>query len=347
MLRTWLLTVGVVALTLPAGVTAQVTPAPSPDRRAPRAESRIFRVDMNRGRIGVVVNTAADAKSDKYGARIDAVTPGGPAEKAGLKAGDIITRFNGTALGGLVPVNDEDSGPGLKLVDLAHDLDPGDSVKIEYRRGSDTRTATLVAQDLSPYVLSGPFGGSIEVRPKIEMGDIAPLVGVGSGNFSFCFGDPWCSLELVTLNPDLGEYFGTKEGVLVVRAPADSTLPLKSGDVILSIGGRQPTSPSHAMRILRSYEAGETVSIDIMRHQRRMSVSWKVPDQSQRGWRRMAPENGEQSLWLRGEDFGAAERALDASRETLQRLMERSHDTFRREPIGYPTPVHERQTVEL
>ena len=100
-------------------------------------------------------------------------------------------------------------------------------------------------------------------------------------NFEF-FGSPWGDLEVVSLNPDLGEYFGTKEGVLVVKAPADSSLPLKGGDVILSIGGRKPTSPSHAMRILRSYEPGETVALDIMRKQKRVTVSWKVPERGER-----------------------------------------------------------------
>src|SRR2546430_13402406 len=32
------------------------------------------------------------------------------------------------------------------------------------------------------------------------------------------------------------------------------------------------------MRILRSYEAGESVSIDILRKQKRMSLTWKVPE---------------------------------------------------------------------
>src|SRR6058998_3237651 len=60
-------------------------------------------------------------------------------------------------------------------------------------------------------------------------------------------------------------------------------LPLKGGDVILSIGGRKPTSPSHAMRILRSYEPGETVALDIMRKQKRVTVSWKVPERGSGG----------------------------------------------------------------
>jgi len=42
---------------------------------------------------------------------------------------------------------------------------------------------------------------------------------------------------------------------------------LKGGDVITSIGGGSPANPSHAMRILRSYEKGESVSIEILRKQ--------------------------------------------------------------------------------
>ncbi len=33
------------------------------------------------------------------------------------------------------------------------------------------------------------------------------------------------------------------------------------------------------MRILRSYEAGETVAIEVMRKQKRTSVTWHVPAQ--------------------------------------------------------------------
>src|SRR5437763_5448839 len=106
-------------------------------------------------------------------------------------------------------------------------------------------------------------------------------------DLAWSFVEPWGDLERVSLNPDLGDYFGTKEGILVVKAPADSTLPLKGGDVILSIGGRKPTSQSHAMRILRSYEPGESVAIDILRKQKRMSLAWKVPEA---GEQRRRPE---------------------------------------------------------
>jgi len=299
----WLLTALAVASVLPAALAAQETPAPRA-RRTPRAENRAFSFAFsdNRGRIGVVVNTAKNPEADKYGAKIDAVTPGGPAEKAGVRAGDIITRFKGTSLAGVAAEDADDSGPGMRLVDLAHELEPGDTVRVEYRRGSESKSATLVAEDLGGYAWSGVLPRMAIPTPRFEMGELGPLSMLGEGNrFAFCFGDAWCDLDLVTLNPDLGEYFGTREGILVVKAPADSALPLKSGDVILSIGGRKPTSPAHAMRILRSYDTGEAVSIEIMRHERRQALSWTVPDMSERSWRRKAParsrERGQPSRW--------------------------------------------------
>ncbi len=303
MKRTWLVALVAVVIGMPAVVAAQGTPAPRP-RASTRVRPRGFTYNYNsenRGRIGVVVNTAANADSDKIGARIAAVTPGGPADKAGLKAGDVITKFNGTALGNTQAGDEDESGPGMKLVELARALDPGDTVKIEYRRGSDTKQATLVAEEVEggPWAVTTPeFNFRGMEMPRIEM---PPMAGLHMGDLttSFCFGDAWCSLQLVNLNADLGEYFGTKEGVLVIRAPGDSTLPLKAGDVILTVGGRKATTPEHAMRILRSYDTGETVSIDVMRHQRKVTLSWTVPSEEHRmlPGRRSRGERGEPSVY--------------------------------------------------
>lgn len=281
MTRMWTLAALTALSVLPAALAAQ-EPAP---RARPRVRTRVetgpfgvFSWSGNRGRIGVVVKAEADSQNDKIGASIEAVTPGGPAEKAGLKAGDIITRFSGTALGGVAAEDDEQSGPGMKLIELARALDPGDTVQVDYRRGSESRKGTLVAEEVEfTGTANMDIPGMIErAMPRGEMG----------GEFhSMLMGAPWGGIELVSLNADLGEYFGTREGVLVVKASGDSTLPLKGGDVILSIGGRKPTSPEHAMRILRSYDTGETVTIDVQRKQKRTTLSWKVPDESKFFWR--------------------------------------------------------------
>ncbi|GLW51525.1 protease [Streptomyces sp. NBRC 14336] len=60
------------------------------------------------------------------------VEPGGPADKAGLKPGDVITKLNDRVI---------DSGPTLIGEIWTHK--PGDKVKITYERGGDTRTVEV------------------------------------------------------------------------------------------------------------------------------------------------------------------------------------------------------------
>lgn len=274
MQRKWIRLAAAALAAWPVVLVAQQPPQPPRAPRAPRTMA--FSMNDNRGRIGVIVRTDASSETDKIGAKIEGVSPGGPADKAGLKVGDVITKFNGTSLAGVPADDDEESGPGKKLIGLARRLEPGDTVQVEFRRGTESKQATLVAENLgSSHFMMDMSEPGVMLMPRMpEM------------NFEF-FESPWGDLRLVSLNPDLGEYFGSKEGVLVVKAPADSSLPLKSGDVILSIGGRKPASPEHAMRILRSYDKGETVSVEIMRKQKRLTVAWKVPSRKDRSFQRV------------------------------------------------------------
>jgi S1-C subfamily serine protease len=85
-------------------------------------------------------------------------------------------------------------------------------------------------------------------------------------------------MELVELNKDLGRYFGTDSGLLVVSAPKSDALKLQAGDVIQSIDGREPTSVGHAMRILGSYQAGEKLELKILRDKRAQKLDITMPD---------------------------------------------------------------------
>src|SRR5436309_13384348 len=164
--RNWII-VAVALAAWPAGLTAQGTPRPPRPPREPRV--RAFMMSDHRGRIGVVVKTDASPETDKVGAKIEGVSPGGPADKAGLKVGDIITKFNGTSLAGVPVDDDEESGPGKKLIELAHRLDPGDTVQIEYRRGTDAKKVTLVAEKIGStrLMMDMPEPGMM-VMPRIH-----------------------------------------------------------------------------------------------------------------------------------------------------------------------------------
>ena len=250
-----------------------------------------FNIDMRHGRLGIVVELATDPARDTVGALVRGVTPGGPADLAGVRTGDLVVRLNGTRLaaadGRPSDDGDEDqSRPGLRLIRLASRLDPGDTVRLELRRNNRPQTVTFVAgeADLDRIIERLEIPGPM----RMPFGEMLRLPGAeGDGRMGvFTFGGHGLSdLEMVRVNPGLSEYFGTSEGLLVVGVGGDSTLGLRAGDVILSIGGRRPTSPSHAMRILGTYDANEAVSFEVMRQKRRTTVTGRMPRQSEGRWR--------------------------------------------------------------
>ena len=89
-------------------------------------------------------------------------------------------------------------------------------------------------------------------------------------------GRPLADLELAPLNPDLGQYFGTSDGVLVISAPKESGLGLKGGDVVQAVDGRKPAGPSHLLRILRSYDKGESCKLDVMRNKKHETITARL-----------------------------------------------------------------------
>ena len=269
------------------------------DRVRERPGVQVF--GFNRARLGVTVQTKADPETDRYGAKILSVIEDGPAHEAGIRDGDIITRFGSTSLANAKPEDHDDdsdlSGPGLRLVELAQDLDEGDTVRVEYRRDGSSHSATIVAEEvgdrMSFYRFNEDGPGMNMVMPKFEgspnfqfrgaPGEMEFFKGPGTfnidgpGNFSIFMGGHG-GLQLIEMNADLGEYFGTSEGLLVIQAPRDSSIPLRAGDVVLSIDGREPSSVAHALRIIGSYEEGETVRLEVMRKRQRVNVEWKVEE---------------------------------------------------------------------
>ncbi len=247
---------------------------------------RIRAITQRRARLGVTVDMHTSA-ADSIGATIASVTPGGPAAKAGIRSGDIITRINGKVL--VTPDNtkigEEDSPPGVRLVEYASQLRPNDTVTVEYRRGAAKQSTKLVTGDEPMFMVDGfgdmPGGAEFSLPrmqfEKIPSGGGAIEFGPGASGFAYAFGGgPLADLELAPLNPDLGQYFGTAEGVLVINVPRESTLGLKGGDVILTIDGRKAAGPGGLLRILRSYEPGDTFKFEIMRNKARTTVMGKM-----------------------------------------------------------------------
>jgi S1-C subfamily serine protease len=206
----------------------------------------------NRPRLGVTIGPAGGAGAREDGVQVLGVTPGSPAEQAGIRSGDVLL-----SLGTVTLDWSGDGSPSEKLVRTMRELEPGTTIDIEYRR--DGRDAT-VALEARPW--SWPQAFTFERDGKRARAPLPP----GAPEFlRRLMVESWGDMELVTLTPGLGEYFHAEEGVLVVRAPADTTLGLRDGDVILDIGGRKPADPGHVVRILRSYAPGERLVMSVLR----------------------------------------------------------------------------------
>ena len=60
--------------------------------------------------------------------------------------------------------------------------------------------------------------------------------------------------------------------------------------MIVDIDGRVPSSSSHAMQILSSYEAGEKLQLNVLRMKKRLTVDVTIPEDTRGSWeRRLGP----------------------------------------------------------
>jgi S1-C subfamily serine protease len=242
-----------------------------------------------RPRLGVTVSADQDDALDARGALVSDVMDDGPADDAGIRDGDIITHVDGRSL--LQPVDrdvEEDfdldeSIPVQRLLAIARELEPGESVEVGFLRDGQAQTATVEVEDLAAAWRAWGRGMQADVRTRIQpqMEALRQQLQEQSVNverarervrvlndrepFVVTRTTARYGLSLTELTPGLGDYFGTEQGVLVTDVDADSQLGLRPGDVILRIGDREASSPDRVRRVLGSYTADESVTFRVRR----------------------------------------------------------------------------------
>jgi S1-C subfamily serine protease len=217
---------------------------------------------MGEGPGRAVIGVQLDSNGAKDGARVRDVSPGGPAAEAGIRADDVIVAVNGTEV-----------KTGHAPDQVAHamrNVEPNTKVKIQVLRAGKPIDFEVTAR---PGENAWGMPG-LPPLPEMSFDGFSGFMGSGHGSMA--------GMELATLTPQLGTYFGTDKGVLVLRAPQNETFNLQDGDVIISIDGRQPTSGTHATRILASYQPGEKVKLEVMRQKKKMTVDAMVPERHKR-----------------------------------------------------------------
>jgi S1-C subfamily serine protease len=243
-------------------------------RQLPRV-AEIQRQFLFDGRPKLGITIGDNESSPAEGVRIMGVSPGGAADEAGLRAGDTITAINGESFkaGSAGEANE-------KLLDFMSGVEIGDVLKVDYLRKGKVGSVEMAPQLMN--IPESPFGGP-DFKFAVPVAPMAPgAPPYKAEKWAWMFGDSgFGDMELVSLTEGLGKYFGTAKGLLVVRAPENKDFKLEDGDVIRLIDGREPKSVSHAMRILGSYQGGETLEMEIMRDKKRQKISIEMPDNRQ------------------------------------------------------------------
>ncbi|MDF1699639.1 MAG: PDZ domain-containing protein [Planctomycetota bacterium] len=167
--------------------------------------------EVRRGWLGMSIVPVNHLDRDK-GALVSSVFPGGPADKAGIKPGDIVTRIDN---GEIAVVGFE--GVPLFLSRVA-DLRAGKSVAIEYERKGDLNGTEVVVAPMEKYV-----------------GDEKAFRTWG------------VSAQDITKPMAFARRYPDTDGVLLSTmrpgsAPDKAKPALQSGDVVLAIGGKPVTN---------------------------------------------------------------------------------------------------------
>ena len=176
--------------------------------------------------------------------------PGGPADKAGLVGGDIITKFDGQ------DVRDEDQMDQLMI-----STPIGKTVDIEYLRDGEKKTTKLTTVSQEEFRrLSKEF----ERRPE------------GRGQFGYEDGDAE-RVQVPGEKPGQNIY-GVKLNTLLRSRPADIA-GIKEGDVVIEFDGAPiRTTDEFLMRVRRALPYN-TVKVVVLRDGQKLEIPVKMGKQ--------------------------------------------------------------------
>jgi serine protease Do len=259
--------------------------APAPTAQAQERDTILRAFDIGRGaRIGASVDTSdADAGKDtKPGVSIETVDPGGPADKAGIKAGDTVTEFDGERVRSVRQFLRlvQESTPGRSLPVVLSRGGQRVSVSVTPERSSFGDDSPLRLFDMSTARLARPTplpptppSAPRAPRAPSMVSPAMPFELIGRARTGRL------GITMEDLDSQLAEYFGVKEGVLVKSVTQDTPAAkagLKAGDVITAINGRHVYDSSDISRALDRVEADGDVSIEVMREKKAQTLKGKL-----------------------------------------------------------------------
>ena len=202
------------------------------------------------------------------GVVVEEVHSNSPAEKAGLKAADIIVEFDG-----------EHVRSARQFTRIVQETAPGRMVKAAVVRDGQRRELQITpGEGRDDWMhLGEPFVDQLGAFGQLS--DRFNLDAFNDPNFHFAFpqleGRRRLGVAVDELTPQLATYFGAKNGVLVASITEDSPASragLKAGDVITKLNDESVRSRDDLLRLLREAKDGD-VTIGIVRDHKESNIT--------------------------------------------------------------------------
>lgn len=274
-----------------------------PGDDAPMAR-RLAILDGRGVELGVSIQDLdAKQQATASGALVQEVREDGPAAKAGIRKGDIITDFDGEHvrsarhLSRLVAETPE--GRTVKTAVLRE----GKRVDLSVTPESGAHAGRRIEREFEfkvppPEMFAGRPGDDEWMGPgpgsRKFFFDVRPPKGGGPGDFMwFTPGRARLGLGIEELTPQLADYFGTKDGVLVASVEPETPAAkagLKAGDVITSVNGKAVSNGGELIEAVQSADDGAEVTVGYVRDKKAATAKAMLePREKERIERRVQP----------------------------------------------------------
>lgn len=282
-MRQQLYLAGVLLAALAAPAAAQNPPAPP---APPRMRTEVRMRHAGGGFLGVGVEEIDHERAqalglrEEHGVEVKSVEPGSPAAKAGLKDGDVVLDYNGQRVEGVE-----------QFTRLVGETPVGRQCRLGVWRNhaAQTLNATLTARTWPGFDEQNVRHMELDLRrmesdlQPMPMPTIPPMPAMPRPIMGWQMSV--LGIEGEELNPQLAEFFGVKEGVLVRSVLHDSAAEqsgLKAGDVITRIDGTAVTSPREIGSLMRASRGKATTSVTVFRARKELTLEVKKSERSQR-----------------------------------------------------------------
>lgn len=246
------------------------------DTWLPKAEQAVRVFGGSGSQIGVSIRDLNDEElkggKPATGVAIEDVEADSPAQKAGFKAGDIVVEFDG-----------ERVRSTRQFMRLVQETVSGRVVTAAVMRAGQRVTLSVEPRSGGSFkFFEGPGDFSFAV-PKMVPPMTPPMTMKRDAfppDFQNLLGaSGQLGISVDELSPQLSEYFGAKEGVLVTTVRENtnaSRAGVKAGDVITSINGGTVTSAADLRRRAQRLEGGDEFTLAIVRDRKPMTLKGKI-----------------------------------------------------------------------